>query len=45
MSKIKEDANDEAHIQDGAPLVLKFKHANDDHIEMMVGKELKDGEG
>ena len=31
MRKIEDDDNDAAHIDPEAPLVLKFKHANDDH--------------
>ena len=31
MRPIEDDDNDEAHIDSEAPLVLKFKHANDDH--------------
>lgn len=31
MTPINEDDFDGAHIAEGAPLVLKFKHANQDH--------------
>jgi hypothetical protein len=41
MTPIKEDADDGAHIAEGAPLVLKFKHANEDHEKIMVGSILE----
>jgi len=45
MRKIEEGDNDEAHIDAEAPKVLKFKHANDDHQEKMVGKVLTNDKG
>jgi len=31
MKPIKDDDDDAAHIDNDAPEVLKFKHANEDH--------------
>jgi hypothetical protein len=31
MKPIEDDDDENAHIEEGAPLVLKFKHANQDH--------------
>ena len=38
---IQEGDDDTAHIVEDAPLVIKFKHANDSHKDLMVGKVLK----
>lgn len=45
MKEISEDAGDEDHIDTEAPLVLKFKHANKDHEEFMVGAVLTNDSG
>jgi hypothetical protein len=45
MSPITEDADDGAHIAEGAPLVIKFKYANEDHENIMVGRILEKGQG
>ena len=38
---IKEDDNEKAHLTEDAVEVIKFKHANKSHEEVMVGAELK----
>lgn len=40
MKEIGDDAGDADHIDAEAPLVLKFKHANKDHEDCMVGAVL-----
>ena len=45
MSPIAEDADENAHIAENAPLVIKFKHANKDHEKIMVGRILEQGQG
>ena len=45
MKPIEEDADDTAHIDEEAPHVLKFKHANKDHEELMVGAVLNPNQG
>jgi hypothetical protein len=45
MKQIEEDDDDQAHIDPEAPLVIKFKHANKDHKDLMVGKILEPGMG
>jgi len=42
---VAEDADENAHIADDAPLVLKFKHATPDHEEYMVGAILPGDKG
>lgn len=37
MKEIKDDDDDTAHHAEDAPLVLKYKHANDDHQNIVVG--------
>ena len=45
MREIKDDDDDTAHIAEDAPLVLKFKHANQDHEAIMVGRVLGQDKG
>ena len=45
MKDIAEDADENAHIDTEAPEVLKFKHANKDHVDLMVGKVLHPNQG
>ena len=45
MREIKDDDDDTAHIAEDAPLVLKFKHANQDHEAIMVGRVLSQDKG
>lgn len=45
MKPIEEDADENAHIDSEAPEVLKFKHANKDHCELMVGSVLNPNQG
>jgi hypothetical protein len=45
MKTITDDADDKAHIDEEAPLVLKFKHASEDHQELMVGAVLEPNQG
>jgi len=45
MKEIEEDADENAHIDTEAPEVLKFKHANKDHCELMVGAVLHPNQG
>jgi hypothetical protein len=45
MKEIADDADDQAHIDAEAPHVLKFKHANEDHQELMVGAVLEPNQG
>ena len=45
MQPIEEGDDDTAHIVEGAPMVLKFKHASDDHQKLMIGKVLKSDMG
>jgi len=45
MKAIELDDDDKAHIDTEAPLVLKFKHANKDHEQLMVGKVLEPSQG
>ena len=45
MKAIEEDADENAHIDTESPEVLKFKHANKDHCELMVGSVLNPNQG
>lgn len=45
MKPIEEDADENAHIDTEAPEVLKFKHANFDHQDLMVGAVLNPNQG
>jgi hypothetical protein len=45
MRQIDDDAGEEDHIDTEAPLVLKFKHANKDHEDCMVGAVLTNDAG
>lgn len=40
MKPINDDDDDAAHIDIEAPQVIKFKHANEDHQKLMVGRVL-----
>lgn len=48
MKEIQEDDNDTAHLgnpEEEVQMVLKFKHANESHEKVMVGKCLATDEG
>ena len=45
MKPINDDDDDTAHIDTEAPLVLKFKNANEDHESFMVGAVLTNDKG
>jgi len=45
MKEIKDEDDDQAHIEESAPAVLKFKHANADHEDLMIGKVLEETKG
>ena len=45
MKTIQDDDDDNAHIDTDAPEVLKFKHANQDHQQLMVGAVLNPDQG
>jgi hypothetical protein len=48
MKPIQEDDNDTAHLgnpEEEPQMVLKFKHANESHEKVMVGKSLATEEG
>ena len=40
MKPINDDDDDKAHIEEEAPMVIKFKYANKNHENVMVGKIL-----
>ena len=40
MKTIKDDDDENAHIDEEAPKVIKFKHANSSHESIMIGKVL-----
>jgi hypothetical protein len=40
MKEIGDDAGENDHIDEEAPHVLKFKHANEDHQKLMIGAVL-----
>ena len=42
---VQEDDDDNAHVKEEDPLVIKFKHANTDHKELMVGQVLHPNKG
>lgn len=42
---IEEDADEEAHIDLSNPPIIKFKFANSDHQDLVVGTSLKPGQG
>ncbi len=41
MKEIKDNANNTAHIDENASLVIRFHFANDNHKSLMLGKILK----
>ena len=45
MKAIEDDADDLAHIDSEAPLVIKFKHADQSHEKLMVGAVLTQDKG
>jgi hypothetical protein len=45
MKAIADDAGENDHIDDEAPAVLKFKHANNDHQALMIGAVLSPNQG
>jgi hypothetical protein len=45
MKPIQDDDDENAHIDNDAPEVLKFKHANEDHQLLMVGSVLNPDQG
>ena len=45
MKPIADDAGENDHIDEEAPQVLKFKHANTDHQKLMVGAVLNPNQG
>jgi len=45
MKEIADDAGDEDHLDPEAPLVLKYKYANKDHEDCMVGAVLTGDSG
>lgn len=45
MKPIDDDAGEDDHVDTEAPLVLKFKHSNKDHEEVMVGAVLTQENG
>jgi len=45
MKEIKDDDDDTAHIDEEAPKVIKFKHANLSHESIMIGKVLPPDQG
>ena len=45
MKAIEDDAGEDDHIDTEAPVVLKFKHANKDHEDCMVGAVLTQENG
>jgi hypothetical protein len=40
MKQINDDDDDKAHIEDEAPMIIKFKYANKSHENIMIGKIL-----
>ena len=42
---IADDADDEAHLDKTAPEIIKFKFANKDHQELIVGTNLEPNQG
>jgi hypothetical protein len=45
LKPIEDDADDSAHIDSEAPLVIKFKHADKSHEKLMVGAVLNPDQG
>lgn len=45
MRSIQDDDDDTAHVAEDAPLVLKFKHANKDHEDIIIGSVLNQDQG
>lgn len=45
MKEIKDDDDENAHIDEEAPKVIKFKHANASHETIMIGKVLPPDQG
>jgi hypothetical protein len=37
MKPINDDDDDKAHIEDEAPMIIKFKYANKSHENIMIG--------
>lgn len=42
---IAEDANDEAHLDKASPEIIKFKFANSNHKDLVVGTDLEQNQG
>lgn len=42
---IADDADDEAHLDKAAPEIIKFKFANSDHKDLIVGTDLEQSQG
>jgi hypothetical protein len=40
MKAINDDDDEKAHIEDDAPMIIKFKYANRSHENIMIGKIL-----
>jgi len=45
FKEIPEDADDEAHLDKSKPDIIKFKFANEDHTNLIVGTHLEPSEG
>lgn len=45
MKAIQDDDDENAHVDEDAPRVIKFKHANKDHQVLMVGSVLHPDQG
>ena len=45
VRKIKDDDDEKAHLDLDSPEIIKFKFANSDHQDLIVGTTLKRGQG
>lgn len=45
LREIADDADENAHLDLERPEIIKFKHANEDHRDLITGTVLQPGEG